>query len=125
MLKYLSLFLFIVAFAMAGCQEPEDGFPPPDNGQPPPPQDPQVQDPAMGQVEEVEDEELEEFATVILKAERDGVDPQMDYESFSNLVEDSELEMERFEQINFAIQQDPELQQDIQQLFAELQDEIL
>ncbi len=132
MLKNLFISLFLFSFIGIACEERDDGMPPPDDGQPPL-EDPQAQEPGGMEQEpglgqemdaDVADDELEEFATVILKAERDQIDPQMDPEGFTEVIEDSELDTDRFEEINFAVQQDPELQQELQQLFAELQEDI-
>ncbi len=75
----------------------------------------------MGAPADVSDDELEKFAKINLKAQEQEIEPQVDPQGFQSLVEDHDLRLEEFQQINMAVQQDPELQEELQEIFAELE----
>ncbi len=120
MLKHIFASIFLFSFVIVACGE--DQMPPPDQQEPPVTQDQQA-DPAapdMG-VAEISDDELESFVEVNIRAARDDVDPQVDPHGFEDIIADKGLDMERYMEIQAAIQQDPRLQQEVQELFQELQ----
>jgi len=121
MFKHIFAFLFLLSFTFVACGD--DPMPPPDE-QPPPVAQDQQEDPATpgpGDVADVSDDELESFVEVNLRAAREDVDPQVDPHGFEEIIADKGLDTERYMEIQTAIQQDPRLQQEVQQLFQELQ----
>ncbi len=75
----------------------------------------------MGQSEEeldVSREDLENFESAYEKIEE--VEQKME-QDLTEAIEEEGMEMERFQEINMAIQQDPELQQRVQQMIQQEQ----
>ncbi len=120
MLKYFFAFLLLFSFTFTACED--DPMPPED--QPPAPPAPGAQEapiePDISDAD-VSEEELEKFAMVNIRADREQVSPQEDPEGFVDLVEDEGLDADEYMDIHSAIQQDPQLQQEVQRLFRELQ----
>ena len=121
MLKHFFAYLLLFSFTLVACED--DPMPPPDEQPPPPPQDQQQAPgaPGMGDAAEVSDDQLESFVEVNIRAGREQIDPQTDPQGFENVVEDEGLDVEQYMDIHAAIQQDPQLQQEVQQLFQELE----
>lgn len=121
MLKHLFAYLFLFSFALVACED--DPMPPPDEEPPAPPQEQQQAPgaPGMGDAEDISDDELESFVEVNIEAEREQVNPQTDPQGFEDVVEDKGLDLEQYMNIHAAIQQDPLLQQEVEQLFQELE----
>jgi hypothetical protein len=120
MLRHIFASIFLFSFAFAACGD--DPMPPPDVQPPPVTQDQRVdpEDPGVSDVT-ITDDELESFVEVNIRAGREEVDPQVDPQGFENIIEDKGLNVDRYMEIQVAVQQNPQLQQEIQQLFQELQ----
>lgn len=113
MLKYL--FSISLAFVLFACgsddateRSPEDM----------PAEEPQVETQAdQSEIAEVTDEELEKFATVMLKAEIQRIGTRSELRS---LLEELDLSMMRFEEIEAASQRDGDLRQRRSEMKREL-----
>lgn len=120
MTKYYFVFLFLFSFTLVACQTEQ--MPPQEEQPPTPPQDQQQAPaaPGLSEAAEISDDDLESFVDVNIRALRDEVDPQADPQGFEDVVADEGLDVEQYIQIHAAIQQDPQLQQEVQRLFQEL-----
>ncbi|MFO8029658.1 MAG: DUF4168 domain-containing protein [Cyclonatronaceae bacterium] len=118
MLKHFFAYFFLFSFILVACGD--DSMPPPDQQPPPPPKDEQ-EAPMAPDVVEISDDELESFVQANIRAGREQIDPQTDTEGFQDIVEEEGLEVERYMEIHATLQQDPQLQQEVQELFQELE----
>lgn len=122
MLRLFSVSVVLIAFLVSACETEQ---PPPGEEQPMPEEQemPADQD-QMGAETDISDDELESFVRVNVIAQRDQIDPQTDMEGFENLLEEEGLNVERYEELNMEIQQNPMLQQEFQRLYEEIQMEL-
>lgn len=123
---FITLVFFSIGLAACGG----DPMPPGEEQPPTPPQDQQAPAgqqqqapaaPGLSEAAEISDDDLESFVEVNIRAVRDEIDPQSDPQAFEDAVEDEGLDVEQYIQIHAAIQQDPQLQQEVQRLFQELE----
>ena len=119
MVNYLLTFFFLFAFVIAACETDHE------DAQAPPTEDPQEMPPEgqqeMGEAIDISEEELTQFARVFMEMEAEQVNPQTDPEGFQEIVEQEGLDIDRIQEINFAVQQDLQLQQDFQRIVEETQ----
>ena len=122
MLRSLFVIVFLFSFTFAACEN--DRVPPEEQPPPPPPQQEQQQemsgDPG---VVDISDEELEKFVEANMKAQEERLDPQRDRAELEEVIEDAGLDLQQFDEIQMAVQQDPQLQQQVQQKMQEAQDD--
>jgi len=106
---------FILALALFACTPDENSERSPSDV---PANDPQPEAQAdQSEIAEITDEELEKFVTVMLKAEIQRIGTRSD---LRDLLEEEELSMMRFEEIEAASQRDSDLRQRRTQMKREL-----
>jgi hypothetical protein len=123
MLRSLFVIVFLFSFTFAACEN--DRVPPEEQPPPPPQQEQQQEMPGdPGAVDmDVSDEELEKFVEANMKAQEERLDPQFDRAELEEVIEEAGLDMQQFDEIQMAIQQDPQLQQQVQQKMQEAQED--
>ncbi len=121
MLKKMIGLVVVFSFGIAACESEPEPMPPQED-----PEEMPTDDQQMGQApqaSDVSDEELRQFVEANIEAEAQQINPQADPEGLQEVIEETGLDMQRFEEINFAVRQDPQLQQELQQIFQEYQNE--
>ena len=118
MFRHLFVTLFLFTFTFVACGD--DPMPPDEQPPPTPQEQPEAPAaPGMGDAADISDEDLQSFVEVNVRAGREQVDPQTDPQGFEDIVEEEGLDADQYMDIHAAIQQDPQLQQEVQRLFQE------
>jgi len=116
--KTVSVLAISIGLLLAGCG-PSD-----DQQQPAPEQQEQQMQAETEQPQvDVPEEELEEFAEATIEVMERQLNPAADQDEMEQILEDKELTLERFVELNNVVQQDPALQQRIQEKINDIQEE--
>lgn len=119
MFKYICA--FFIVFSLIAC-EPRGEEAPPPSQQPEMPaetQQPNQPDPTA----QIAEDELNVYVDANVEAREEQVDPITDQEEMEEILEDKEIDYNRFAEIHASVQQTPQLQQEIQQRIQEEQGE--
>lgn len=123
MIKYI--IAFFVAFALIACEPREDGTPPPPQDQQP--EMPTEQQPDQTQqpdpTAQISDDELDAYVEANVEAREEQVDPITNQSEMEEILEGKDIDYNRFNEIHTTVQQDPQLQQEVQQRIQEEQGE--
>ena len=116
--KTVSVFALSIGLLLAGCG-------PSDEQQPSTPdqQEQQFQAETEQPQLDVPEQELEEFAEATIEVMERQLNPAADQDEMEQILEDKELTPERFVELNNVMQQDPALQQRIQQKINDIREE--
>lgn len=116
--KTVSVFVLSIGLLLAGCGPSDDQQPPtPDQ------QEQQFQAETDQPQLDVPEQELEEFAETTIEIMERQLNPATDQDEMEQILEDKELTLERFIELNNVMQQDPALQQRIQQKINDIREE--
>lgn len=116
--KTVSVLAISIGLLLAGCGPSDDQQPPtPDQ------QEQQFEAEADQPQVDVPEQELEEFAEATIEVMERQLNPAADQNEMEQILEDKELTLERFVELNNVVQQDPALQQRIQEKINDIQEE--
>ena len=116
--KSVSVLAISIGLLLAGCGPSDDQQPPtPDQ------QEQQFEAEADQPQVDVPEQELEEFAEATIEVMERQLNPAADQNEMEQILEDKELTLERFVELNNVVQQDPALQQRIQEKINDIQEE--
>ena len=116
--KTVSVLAISIGLLLAGCSPSDDQQPPtPDQ------QEQQFEAEADQPQVDVPEQELEEFAEATIEVMERQLNPAADQDEMEQILEDKELTLERFVELNNVVQQDPALQQRIQEKINDIQEE--
>lgn len=116
MIKNIVLFLSIFSFCLTACSNDQ---PSPDEQQSMQDQQQTPADQNTGESMNVSEEDLESYVDANLEIQDEQLDPQNDRAEIEAVIEDNGLELQEFEEIQMAVQMDPQLQQQVQSIMEE------
>lgn len=116
MIKNIVLFISIFTFSLTACSNDQQS---PDEQQSMQDQQQTPADQNTGESMDVSEEDLESYVDANLEIQDEQLDPQNDRAEIEEAIENSGLELQEFEEIQMAVQMDPQLQQQVQSIMEE------